>query len=484
MRLFNLLEPRQIQHSQILLKRLQEQLMGFDRLKNPERTVLHALATLFGVDSPIEAEQQRIVKQEILPLLIQSENSQMLQLVERLMPECGKFNTASGAHRFYPLAWVTANMMAGRSLFSPEGLQCLPEIMRDHLVREHPLRGREGIAQAQVIPLPQKEIYSWLDIGSAPKTGGGPTLNTLKNVFQHRLQLFGIDVAFPFFELKAGRIRLSPFVNRQGEVKDQSAVNGVTYYNGKRAQFNIAEQQFMIGRRFDFISICFTLHYFGDYLPYERLPFTSLHLVDSQGRDFRAAAVIRTTKRQQEIVDRLLTRLEVGGVLFLNVDSFLPSYTPGLTITEEMERELIAESNMTLFFAVQRRAETEYQIFDNTPIAFCVPERRHAPSGTKKFIAGETSLVKSPFYRHEGIASYNTLSEEQVKNLTFLFSQADLLVGQYCSWKRSYEGRVSAVLAAIRQKRSIYDIFSIYLQNVPECQEKVEILSTVKQLLV
>lgn len=425
-----------------------------------ERGVILALSSIFGIDEPNEDQRERAIREVIVPLLLLPENREKLQKVIQLLPGYKKW-TASGAHRFIPLVLAVRNMLSRVNIF---GTRNITDSIRGYMLDESPFYSNPfGVLPGNVpvylpnlyVKVPERTEYKWLDIGSAPKRNGAPTLNVLKDNLPGVFRFYGIDILMPYYEIRDGKIVRSKYYR-----KEENVVNGVVYYNGKNPRFNVLSDDFLPDELFSFISICMTLQQLNDGQRYSSLPFTTHRVLDSKGRNFGWRGKVRTTKSQQAVVDRLLSHLEIGGVLFLDPHSYHPN--------ADHEKAMLDENNYDLFFVIQRISKDTFVIYEKTPIIFRPDRDRYSPSLNIGFIEGYHE-PRVDFYHHDGIRAILDLSlEEDVTRLQELFFRADLLAVRYQAWKKSVWGSVVAVVRAIRRHKSLMKVFKAYLRNVPD----------------
>lgn len=440
-----------------------------DHPRGEENSVLQAVSAIFGINEANDSARLGIVDRAILPRLMEPANSKFLHRTIDALPGYAGW-TGSGAQRFMPVAAVIGNMLEGRSIFSQEILASLPDETRHYLMSNHPfysaeLSGRD--LPQTTIEIPERKTYSWLDIGSAPKSGGAPTLNIINECFPGKFNITGIDISFPLFELSGnGDIVRSRYNSVFGRTKRTSFVEGIRYGNGRALGYNIHRPLFMFGRTFDFVSMCMVLPQIAGRDQHQKMPFTSL-AISSESQNFDP--MLNMAKIQQRTVDAALRRLAINGIFIGDLRSQLPA--------DMREEERTGENQEGLMFIIRRDSEKEFTIFDQHPIVFNTSPGKYLPSQLMGFINGYKH--PKPVFNHEGIsACYPELSEQQMQSLGDLFISADWLALRHQSWKKSVWGRVSAVIDGIGKQSPLTRLMEIYLQNVPDCSgEKSRILA-------
>ncbi len=427
---------------------------------------LTAASAVFGIDASSDTARFREAENALAKLVLPW-NLGCLKALPALLPGY-KAWTASGAHRFMPLAVATANILTRRPLFSQELMAFMPQEVQDYMVMEHPVYANPKSVIPQYIPsfLPdisisvtEKDNYKWLDIGSAPKDAGAPTLNLLRSVFPEGISFTGSDIAMPAYSIRGSKIVRSPYVDEAGEFLSQTSVKNILYLNAALPKNNVMSPNFLPDETFDFISVCMTLHHLRAREGLRTMPFTSHNMTDEEGLPFSDDAInVQTSPSQQSAVDRLLDHLDTGGIMFLN---------PTFHMLHPDRRVMREESNDDLFFAIKRLGPDLFQMYDRSPIVFRPNRDIYSPSGDIcGFLDGSGSHGNA--YDHNGITGYLNLTTGQKQQLQNLFYRADLLAVRHQSWKNGVWGRVNEVLDLIRAHAPIDEIVAAYLRNVPD----------------
>ena len=126
------------------------------------------------------------------------------------------------------------------------------------------------------------------------------------------------------------------------------------------------------------------------------------------------------------------------------------------------------EDNFDLFIMIQRTGEKTFVMYDDTPIVFRPNRDVYCPSDEMGFIDG-FHKPHVDFFHHNGIKDIYDLSDpEKYDRLKLLLYRADVLAVRYQYWKKSVWGSVAFVILAIREGRSLSEIFKRYLRYVPD----------------
>lgn len=457
------------------------------------RWVYNAAAAIFGVDEANDKARNKRAG-ELLEKLYALPESRRAYLLEAAFD---KFDVsayaASGEHRFYPLALALANYFSGKNIFSFENISALisfnPRLV--YLKKDYLLYKAGQAGQLPYLELPRppaKKKFRWLDIGSAPKEHGAPTLNFIRNFFNeylgYELDVTGTDIFFPVLRETDGEIA---FHNGYTFDKEgRAAFEGIEYRQASVPAADITSDAFHLGK-FDFASITMTLHHLaGDGEPYDPKPMTSKRLFYQQnpgGKEvYREKYVI--TPAQQKAVDNLLGSLETGGILFLN---FTYGHAPkirrdskaneefDIKRKNEMQREAIIEkSNSDLFLIIQRTGKNEWTLYDRA-----IPFRPDlSPYNSKKFIFGRFKpIINAPHI--SDVFPQLKKNRKAMRKAAALVEEADVLA---YAWQRPNQSAWGYVFQAAEVKRdggSFVDIFEAYLRHV-SAEKKSALLGKVR----
>ena len=436
--------------------------------------VLQALSALFGIDEGND-DKRMAAARKIIPHL--TANPQILRKAIELLPSY-KAWTASSAHRFMPLALAVVNMFEERDIFSPTPIPRLVHAnpVFAYLGNEYQLLANPQDVPAEFVPTSHPSLvlprplpapaFRWLDIGSAPKAAGAPTLIALKSALDSLLpglnfEYYGSDIAVPYFGITpAGEIGFSHFVEAtSGKIRGKTTIGGITYLDATLPQYDVTQAGFMAGETFDFISLCQILHHLKQG-PFQEISLSSKNITDPAGNNMEEKLKIHFTPAQQGAVDRLLERLSIGGIMFINVTSLRP--------VPEFSLQYITENNFDMFFVVQRKSEHHYILYADHPIPFRPNDDLFAPHIGVQLVNGLDSGPAKIFY-HPGVRSiYPQRPGKFYQEVSNLFARADILAYQYQGWKKGIWGTVLEVVDAIREKKPLPEIFKIYLKNVPD----------------
>ncbi|MBI1870652.1 MAG: AAA family ATPase [Chlamydiae bacterium] len=431
-----------------------------------EKNILEGIAAIFGLDFANDDERHREAGKilSIVAALPETRRKEVLENIVRFL----KFMTwhASGEHRFMPLALAVVNMFEGRDIFSREPIvrfiQINPQFR--YLLDMYHLYANPFGVEAEWIPthlpslhlsIPHKDHYRWLDIGSAPKAYGAPTLNLLRKTFEEALpgthfSYEGTDAFFPSYSLESGEIRESAFNSADFRERGQTDVEGVTYLDARIPQNDVMSESFMQNRSaesFDFISLSMTLHHLKkpDEGVERRFLAKGVDWVDESGNAIQPFYLL--TQTQQEVVERLLKRLSHQGVCFLNL--------PRGEIYFENQNE-------DLYLVIQRVGENQYCLYQE---AIPFQPEYEVYSSVEFLITG----LSFPGYNTSGIRSlYPDETNAFFTEINKWLYRADLLVCHYQGRDAFPWASVRAAVRAINERKGLVEIFSAYLHLVPE----------------
>ncbi|NQU16430.1 MAG: hypothetical protein HQ564_00060 [Candidatus Saganbacteria bacterium] len=450
---------------------------GANRIISPKlpfstrKAVLQALSACFGLD--YGNDQERYARTlELMPRLVT--NPKLFNEVYAVLPRY-KAWTASGAHRFMPLALAVVNMFREENVFDGKAIQELQaaEASYSYLTKKNPFYSNfHNVPQKYVpdflpsliLPTPSRSgVYKWLDIASAPKSGGAPTLRVLKAALESclkgtRFEFYGTDIAMPVFELgKNGEIRRSQFYDPStGWIKPRTVVDGITYLDAALPEYNVMEDTFLEGEPMDFISLCMALHHLNrpGEAHYE-LPFSSLNIVDPQGRSMQNEISLTLAPSHQKVLDRLLKRLKIGGYLFTDIHS-------------NGDRRSLEYECDDMFVVLRREANNKFVFYGDWPIPFIPNEQIWSPSRDYGLIEGYPR--KDEGYRHHPsiMGLYPGRGQEFYKEVQNIFDRAEILAYRYQGWKRGVWGAAIQALKRVQARKSLFDIFQAFLENVPD----------------
>lgn len=445
----------------------------FERLMNDGRTgkqaysmfgrdgnILQAYSSFIGIDKPSYRET---FEESFSKLHHLHDNEEMYELFCNNYDLHGSW-TGSGAHRFMPVATAVLNILNHDNLYGLSILERHPRATEalQYMTSEHPLFSTAGQALLPELELvvPEKDHYKWLDIGSAPKTGGAPTLNTLSLLLNLlgpegvSYEIFGNDIFSPVFEESGNSLKLSGFVksiDASGRVTfmDSTNVGGICYLSGRVPGYNVMDpENFMPMGEFDFISLCMTLHHLRDLKePRAYRPFTDRYLLGSDGTEFKDAALL-TCDSQVAAIDGILGHLSIGGICFLVAQTIDYELMRRLKTPDALSSNV---GNAEMFFMIQRMDEMTFQIFDRYPILF-EPDRRS--EGTPLFMPSKSWDLKTV-----------TKSEESLREL---LKQADILAIRHQRWKNSRYLLAMNANNLLQNKSNLQNTLKDYLANIPD----------------
>lgn len=383
--------------------------------------------------------------------------------------------TATGTHRFVPLALTLVNQLRGRDLFdrrtADELIQAGDEFK--YLSETYPFYANPfGVDEDKIpeylpsltLPRPEtKRVYRWLDIGSAPDNDGAATLNLIRNTFRQFLaeegevEISGTDMFFPLYELQDdGSIVESTKFQFDGNGKSIEPVNDVNYYDAKLARNDATSDEFDLGE-FDYISLCATLHHLAR--PDEeisRMPLADVNLVNENGYQFTENYWLSPT--QQKAITNLSNSLSMNGILFLNLTQKYFAKPEDIS-DEEWRQRLQDESD--LFVIIQRTEDDKFTVY-NVAVPFRPGERTF--NSEEYLMQSRRDII----WRHPGIAGrYSRLPPAFYLEVGRLLHWADLLVYRFQKRGRSVWGRVSDAARVLKRKGTLTEMFEAYLTDVP-----------------
>jgi hypothetical protein len=418
-----------------LFAKLELSPMPTETRKNPTIDLLMSLATMFGLDEGNDERRYlRVLQEYVQPILNLSDNDGILQEIRWAQSLYGGAFTASGAHRFYPLIDFLQKQNVLPTSNNSEYLEIKAYLSGDHnpatiyqdLPRQTPPLIDFSAVSAR---LRQNGYLRWLDIGSAFKLEGAPTLKVLKNVFP-ALEIYGDDISFSLFQpteknlfqhsVYVDETQLSEFLLDRAATpfKASGSINGTTYLNGLYPKYNIYTDNFLAAEHYDFISLCFTFHHLhierNENVTSNRLLSTKTILAENGGEleltDDQKTLLLYPS--QTEIFDRLLERLEIGGLFFFN---FFPLGD--------------------CFYIFQRLETNRYKLYTEHPILFSPDNITYSPSENFYLVKG------SPAYKHNGLQKALGLTDSEAKDLRAWFKLADKYNTYYQRWPQESFGR-------------------------------------------
>ena len=169
---------------------------------------------------------------------------------------------------------------------------------------------------------------------------------------------------------------------------------------------------------------------------------------------------------------RLLNKLNVGGMLFVNI------FFPGPDIHRHSD----------MFFIVRKAATDLFVVYDRAPIPFMPKVNNFSPLRELNLIKGRQEphgfYIKLSDFCNPGIISiYPGQPDEFYLQIEKLFDRADLLVLRHQIWGKGAWGSVVKVAQATRDRRPLTEMLAIYLENVPATDPlKIELLADANKL--
>ncbi|MFH1715520.1 MAG: hypothetical protein ABH857_04960 [Elusimicrobiota bacterium] len=403
--------------------------------------------------------------------------------------------TASGAQRFMPVALAVINMFEGKAL------QRLPDELsgfRDTMLRNYLLYNRNAESMGGIrynedeyeffdapcavsaLPAPGhagRKKFRWLDIGSAPKCAdagkkaGASTLNLLKNVFTGygtfneqgiTFDFVGTDVIFPSYQYNPGspknKFKRVYSTVRGNESKEE--VSSVEYWNGLNPKYNVMSDEFAGytgDEKFDFISMCKVMHHlreWGDTVEMQALAKTIKTGEGEKAINIKARgrAEFYLSDAQRRVVERLLSSLNHGGYLFLDLS------LPGQAVRHLDSR------NDDVFLIIRRIDDTHFKLFEQVI--------RYDPDGDCVYPHGEqlldcpSSRPKGSRYFHKPMREQYFLNDTEYDETKKLMRQADILAYTFQSRDNAAWHHMHKAVEAMNKGDGLREVFSVYLQGV------------------
>lgn len=390
---------------------------------------LQTLTTIFGFggDIPNDSDRWRAFIHTGIPALIDSKNKGCLDEIRRILPTFGNNFTASGRHRLYPAGIAVVNMINGRSVTD---ISWLPKDSDQYLymTENHPTTFSEDPSMCGNfdgsgvrIPLSINPGDVWLDIGSAPKTEGPPSLIGLRETLAldsavPKLHWQAVDILFPHFRLNGKTIAYSDYVDPldgQVCVKSSVEVGGIQCCNGFKPEFSVYNDAFDRAPKVKFLTLARTFHHLtGKDDPKSKTwqRFTDRKIIDQHGTEMTDTKLaLPIVPAQRMVMNRLLDRLAIGGLFIGELEPF---HSPWI--------------NDNILTIIRRVDESTFQLYDQTPINYR-PER-------------DTYTPIDRFIRP------NTPTE-----IKFLLYAAQYAVFRNLGWKKSYWGAEDRVQQKIAE---------------------------------
>lgn len=338
------------------------------------RRLYDAMCGLFGVDIPNDTMRD-VEGKRLLDLLYAQDNDALVQFaVDHL--ENYTF-VASGAHRYASLALAIKNQFRGRNLLDSKAVDEFSSVsspVYDYLRQMHPFYAGNvydverpaRLPELKVLPPKKRDAdkpYRFLDIGSAPKKDGAPSLNALRDMAEKdpdfkgkRFEIIGLDIFFPVFEEKDGKVMI-----REDADQPQKEIGRLHFFDSSKADYaNVMSPGFNARKElgvFDYIALTMTLHHLTDHEneKYGEMALANVPLYNEQGKPFEKKYVFAET--QQSVLTKLLESLDDRGIFFLN---FWMHPTIGRErlkaagLYEKYLEQLAISSNADTFIVIQR----------------------------------------------------------------------------------------------------------------------------------
>ncbi|MSR78127.1 MAG: hypothetical protein EXS63_07910 [Candidatus Omnitrophica bacterium] len=451
-------------------RRLQTNHLSYS--SNPEIEMLERVAAIFGIDEGLDRERHAKIRR-ILLLIDQPRYDSIRQdLFADILTQLSKTSWhATGAHRFTPIALAIVNMLNGKNLFDPEAINSLIRIdarflylkKMHHLYADPFDVGHDWQSHIPKLTIPfavePGEKLKILDVGTAPKENGSPSLVTLQTLNQLlpnvKMKLTGIDNFFPTWSISnGGEIMASPFRNITLQPRARLEKDGIFYWDTTPPENDPMSETFMGDEpteRFHIITLSMILHLLrrkGDQV--KPSPMTidpGIHWRTGFDIKIVPAPEYHLTSSQQEVLQNLLRRLKLGGVMFLNMPWGSEYYKDG---------------NTDLFLIVRRETETDYRLYDEA-IPFR-PNYRYFDS-SEFLLTSFAGGYLSPVYSNMGLQTLFPLIDS--KKLLDLLRRADKAAYGFQRRNHSIWNRIAETAQKINSHAPLHRILEVYLEDVP-----------------
>jgi hypothetical protein len=397
--------------------------------------------------------------------------------------------TASGEHRFTPLALAVVNLFRGGDLMDPRHLGRMARddpafrwMTETNLLYANPFSVelpwiplRRPIARLPHAPvIPPGRPIRWLDIGSAPKADGSPTLNLLARTFkrwlpEQRFEFIGTDIAFPPWVIRDGKIERFKW-DAIDEPTNRFTLHGIHFWDARNPVNDIGSPQFLshsLDDQFDFISMCAVIHHFGMGQPanshcLDRDSTGPIRWVEDNGQDIDAPAFDLITEKQKKAINNALRHLNPEGGIFF----FYP--------TLHYETGEVGED---LYWVIQREGENSYRLLSNgIPLR---PDTRRMESEKCVMNGSHDERFKNPGFEQR----YPEWSAAAKTELGRWLHRADLLVFRYQRRGNGIWAGISRLAARMNDSNaSLRELFEAYLALIPASEHrKAKLLSGVER---
>jgi hypothetical protein len=453
------------------------------------RKFLDGISAIFGIDEAGTEERSKRAKDVLRNVLNLKYTEKKQEIIKDILVTLKITNFhASGKHRFASLALAVVNMFYDRNIFSTEAIEGkdiseLIHLLRNNLLYTVP-QDRDLLLQYEqewcpeyypelILPKSDKKLdkkkLRWLDIGSAPKIKGAPTLGFLKQTFEELLpdrefEFFGDDIFFPHYNEET----LEPIFQEFNKEKQKSVKykDGVTYLNAEHDEYNVTSEKFNPGtEKFDFISLCKTFHHFEfSHEESEERDFAEGVLWIDQNENKIDAPKYMLTETQQRVVGNMLSVLNKGGYCFLELSRLNSKHRPKGSFNDDV------------FIIIRRVDETTYQIFDNV-IPYTPEPKIVYPHYIDLVIEPVKDLVVKTLFSNPGILTIYPEARPFKVRLLELMRRSDILVFRYQKRDKAPWGTsILEMIEAVRQRKSIKEIYKEYLSEVPKDELKKQLI--------
>ena len=459
-----------------------------------DESILECVAGVFGVDEADSTRRFDRARSILRAVASSPMKGEVVSKIKAIMPEYTW--TASGSQRFAPLALAVANLLEGRDIFDGQLAEELGRSEDDmkYLTEKGLLYANPFGVDKKYIPeympklklpaLPRKGAYRWLDIGSAPKESGVPTLGLIQRVLSKRLkdaklEAYGTDIFFPAYVMREdGTIARNE--RYKFDANGRAEIDGIHYLDARLPQNDITSGQFAPGQKFDFASMCFVLHHLaGRDEAYASMPLAKKPLFDERKTPLETKYWL--TETQQRAITNVLASLDNGGIFFLNINQI--RFQDLLEMKKNDARKVHQKNrDWDLFVVIRKDSDDHFTVYDNAIPFRPMPEAYASADflfSTKPRSQSKHSLI----WQNNGIRGrYPEAGDGFFGSVRKLLQRADILAYRFQRRGESvWFHLMSAVKALDEDGAALSRIFEIYLQHVP-AQYKEGLLAEVRQL--
>nr|NGX64007.1 hypothetical protein [Candidatus Anoxychlamydiales bacterium] len=333
---------------------------------------------------------------------------------------------------------------------------------------------------------PKGKRLRWLDIATSPRSTGSTALNFLKRTFEDflpnvKFEFSGTDILFPPFGYDESNGKFKPIFTHIKHV-GHDILNDITFYDGRKAKFDVASEKCdLLEEGYDFISCTKAIHHFGGnmYKADDIALAKKIHDTDSitwvnEDEKEIDTPIYHITKTQQLLVENLLSHLNEGGILFLELCFLhLPTF------------EFIYGENDDSLIIIQRLSKNKFMIHSKIITAY--PQPNESYPSMEFFLYDDKINSKSRYfykigYGFPGFINAYDLNENVIPDLKQLLKEAHLLVYRYQKRDCSPWMQMKHATQAVREGKTIKEALEVYMEFVPTCEDKSRIVELIDKL--